>query len=109
VRLSDFTHVATLFLNTGQYNSLSAALDAGGLLYIGSENGMVSRIDLADFSTTTVLILPNGARTIYAAAIDTGGGFLPGNRRLVQPEPWPGCQGAPLRFQRGRHAAAHRL
>lgn len=74
VRLSDFTRVGAINLNTGENLLTSAILDAAGQnAYFGTYTspGRVVRIDLATFTRAAALTLNSGENLLRAAVLDT--------------------------------------
>ncbi len=78
VRLSDFTRVGALTLNTGEDLLASAAIDpVGGFAYFGTDTspGIVVKVRLSDFTRVGALALNTGENLVDSAVIDPVGGF----------------------------------
>jgi hypothetical protein len=78
VRLSDFTRVGALTLNSGEDYLRSAAIDpAGDYAYFGTSTspGEVVKVRLSDFTRVAALSLNTGENYLYLAAIDPAGGY----------------------------------
>ena len=78
VRLSDFTRVDSLTLNTGESYLSSAVIDsAGGFAYFGTFTfpGIIVKVRLSDFIRVDSITLNTGEDGLSAAVIDTAAGF----------------------------------
>ncbi len=73
VRLSDFTRVGTLTLDSGENGLRSAVLDSeNGYVYFGAytEPGIIVKINLATFTRESALTLTTNERNLTSAVID---------------------------------------
>jgi hypothetical protein len=73
VRLSDFTRVGALVLNSNEQELRCATIDTvNGFAYFGGLNGAIVKIRLSDFTRVDSL---NVGGSLAAAVIDMAGGF----------------------------------
>jgi hypothetical protein len=78
VRLSDFTRVGALTLNSGENNLRSAVIDpAGDYAYFGTltSPGVVVKVRLSDFTRVAALTLNSGESYLRSAVIDPADGY----------------------------------
>lgn len=78
VRLSDFVHVGTLTLNSGESELWSAVLDtSAGYAYFGTSTwpGIVVKVRLSDFTRVDSLTLNSGEGGLQCAALDSSAGY----------------------------------
>lgn len=78
IRLSDFTLVDELPLESGETTLQAAVIDtAGGYAYFGTSTapGKIIRVDLSDFSRAGAITLDEGENLVRAGVIDTAEGY----------------------------------
>ncbi len=78
VRLSNFTRVGNLTLNSGEDDLQSAVIDpSGGYAYFGTATNpaLVVKVHLADFADAGALTLNSGEGPLTSAVIDPSSGF----------------------------------
>ena len=79
VRLSDFTRVGALTLNSGENGLYSAVIDpTGDHAYFGttaSNPGVVVKVRLSDFTRVGALTLNSGENKLLMVVIDPAGGY----------------------------------